>query len=207
MPKIFPYNLFTMKKLIKREVFHKRIADMTTQQDELLSVIQDGIDQSYDAQRLEFERKRAEWEKQQAEGGGSTASNLLRRTPEPTPGTPGFGGSPAITTPLIAAAEGTEGSPAPGKDDDDEKGRKSASFPSSLVLRLTCYFAEAEPKWRFRFNEQMREALYKVSELEDKKSELISEKQCVMLTVRRRFYEAEGFSLLTGHSRRRQHAR
>ncbi|KAJ8295830.1 Glycosylphosphatidylinositol anchor biosynthesis protein 11 [Rhodotorula toruloides] len=158
MPKIFPYNLFTMKKLIKREVFHKRILDMTTQQDELLSVIQDGIDQSYDAQRLEFERKRAEWEKQQAEGGGSAATNLLRRTPEPTPGTPGFGGSPAITTPLIAVAECTEGSPAPGKDDDDEKG-------------------QAEPKWRFRFNEQMREALYKVSELEDKKSELISEKQ------------------------------
>ncbi|GEM06968.1 hypothetical protein Rt10032_c02g0985 [Rhodotorula toruloides] len=158
MPKIFPYNLFTMKKLIKREVFHKRIADMTQQQDELLSIIQDGIDQSYDGQRLDFERKRAEWEKQQAEGGGSAATNLLRRTPEPTPGTPGFGGSPAITTPLIAAAEGTEGSPAPGKDDEDEKG-------------------QAEPKWRFRFNEQMREALYKISDLEDKKSELITEKQ------------------------------
>lgn len=138
MPKIFPYNLFTMKKLIKREVFHKRILDMTTQQDELLSVIQDGIDQSYDAQRLEFERKRAEWEKQQAEGGGSAATNLLRRTPEPTPGTPGFGGSPAITTPLIAVAECTEGSPAPGKDDDDEKGREFASSPSSLSLRLKC---------------------------------------------------------------------
>lgn len=124
MPKIFPYNLFTMKKLIKREVFHKRIADMTAQQEQLLSVIADGIDQMYDGQRLEFERKRAEWEKQQAEGGGSSAANLLRRTPEPTPATPGFGGSPAIATPLIATAEGTEGSPAPGKDDEDEKGRE-----------------------------------------------------------------------------------
>lgn len=36
-----------------------------------------------------------------------------------------------------------------------------------------------EPKWRFRFDEQMRAALYKASEIEDKKGELIVEKQYV----------------------------
>lgn len=39
--------------------------------------------------------------------------------------------------------------------------------------------AAGEPKWRFRFNDLIRDALYKVGELEDKKSELTVEKQCV----------------------------
>lgn len=39
--------------------------------------------------------------------------------------------------------------------------------------------ADAEPKWRFRFNDAMRNALYHACDLEDKKSELIVEKQCV----------------------------
>jgi hypothetical protein len=40
--------------------------------------------------------------------------------------------------------------------------------------------ADAEPKWRFRFTDAMRYALYYACDLEDKKSELITEKQCVL---------------------------
>lgn len=43
MPTIFPFNLFTMKKLIKREVYSKRIDDFTKQQDEHLDTLSKGI--------------------------------------------------------------------------------------------------------------------------------------------------------------------
>ncbi|GAA6000291.1 hypothetical protein JCM10207_007943 [Rhodosporidiobolus poonsookiae] len=161
MPKVFPYNLFTLKKLIKREVYPKRIDSMTKQQQEHLQHLQAGINQQYGPQRAEFEARHAAWEKHVAEGGGvapaaagGSGAATPRRTPEPQ--APGFGeASPAIKTPQIGAADAAEGSPALGKDDKDS----------------------AEPKWRFKFNEQMRYALYHATELEDQMSELTIEKQ------------------------------
>ncbi|BGP14364.1 hypothetical protein JCM10213_004491 [Rhodosporidiobolus nylandii] len=163
MPKIFPYNLFTMKKLIKREVFSKRIDDMNKQQEQLLGVLKKGIADSLAQQQADFARKRSEWERAQLEGGGAGSGfggappmQAARKTPEPM--APGFGeASPAIRTPMLGgAADGADGSPAPGKDED--KG-------------------QAEPKWRFRFNDAMRHALYYACDIEDQKSELITEKQ------------------------------
>ncbi|GAA6034919.1 hypothetical protein JCM8097_009365 [Rhodosporidiobolus ruineniae] len=164
MPKIFPYNLFTMKKLIKREVFPKRIDDYSKLQDEYLAVLQRGIDEGYPVQKADFERRKAEWERSQAEGGGSavgaasSSAAAFSRAATPEAGNvPGFGDSPAIRTPLLAGQEGgAEGSPAPGKEDDKNSN---------------------EPKWRFRCTDQMRNALYNIGELEDRKSELIEEKQ------------------------------
>ncbi|GAA5859955.1 hypothetical protein JCM8547_003031 [Rhodosporidiobolus lusitaniae] len=158
MPKIFPYNLFTMKKLIKREVFSKRIADMTAKQEEHLESLRGMIEESYPRQRREFEERWREWERGQAEGeGGVTAVGGVPmprpRALTPEAGVAAFGdASPAIgNTPQI----GAEGSPAPGKDDKDR----------------------AEPKWRFKFNDAMRYALFHACDIEDKKSELITEKQ------------------------------
>ncbi|GAA5821509.1 hypothetical protein JCM11251_004658 [Rhodosporidiobolus azoricus] len=166
MPKIFPYNLFTMKKLIKREVFPKRIEDMKRMQEGYLDTLRKGIVEDLPRQRADFEKKHAEWEVKQREGGGSVTPGFgaagglstPARGATPEPGGPGFGGhaSPALMTPLIGGAEaGAEGSPAPGKDDGKND----------------------EPKWRFRFNETMRHALYYACDLEDKMSELIVEKQ------------------------------
>lgn len=123
MPKIFPYNLFTMKKLIKREVYPKRIRDLNEEQDEQLQILKQGIDRNYGPQRADFERRLAEYERKLAQGDGTTASgvavNSMRRTPEPAAG-PIFGHSPAIATPLIATVDGLDGSPAPGKEEDEK---------------------------------------------------------------------------------------
>lgn len=135
MPKIFPYNLFTMKKLIKREVYPTRINEMSTQQDDLLKIVQKQIDTLYPIQRAEFERKLAEYEHAQEHGldavangaAAAAAAAAARKTPEPPSRMPGFGDSPAIATPLLGAIEGADGSPAPGKDDEDEKTGASAA--------------------------------------------------------------------------------
>ncbi|TNY18808.1 hypothetical protein DMC30DRAFT_418517 [Rhodotorula diobovata] len=167
MPGIFHYNLFTMKKLIKREVYSGRIADLTNQQDALLDTVAKQIEVMYPSQRQEYLAKLDEWDRKQAEGpsgtaggGGGFGGTGARRTPEP-PGVraPGFGNSPAIATPALGALEGAAAdSPAPDKGDDEDKD-------------------SGEPKWRFRFNDVIRDALYKVGEIEDKKSELTVEKQ------------------------------
>ncbi|BGP38447.1 hypothetical protein JCM10450v2_002393 [Rhodotorula kratochvilovae] len=160
MPDIFGYNLFTMKKLIKREVYTGRIADLTQQQDDLLEVIRKHIEEHYPAQRAEYLAKLEEWDKKQEQGiGRAPGVGAARRTPEPPGGRPpGFGHSPAIATPALGALEGAVDSPAVDKGDDEDKDSD-------------------EPKWRFRFNDYVRDALYKLGELEDKKSELTTEKQ------------------------------
>ncbi|GAA5858549.1 hypothetical protein JCM1840_001252 [Sporobolomyces johnsonii] len=167
LPKIFPYNLFTMKKLVKREVFSKRINDMTQQQEEHLAILKASIDETYPTQKLEFDSIRAKWEKEMEEKGksvppaggeGAKADEREQKTPEPQPAVPAFGAaSPAINTPGI----GGEDSPAPGTDG-----------PAGEVDG-----EPAEPKWRFRFNNPMRDAMYHACDLEDKKSDLIIEKQ------------------------------
>ncbi|GAA5951435.1 hypothetical protein JCM8115_005149 [Rhodotorula mucilaginosa] len=163
MPKIFPYNLFTMKKLIKREVYPKRMEDLAQDLDQQLEILQEGIRRNWGPQREEFERRMAEYERKLAQGDGTTASGAtiatMRKTPDPPTG-PVFGNSPAISTPLIATVDGMNGSPAPNKDDADDK----------------TGIAE-EPKWRFRFDEPMRMALWRTSEIEDKRSDLTIEKQ------------------------------
>lgn len=124
MPKIFPYNLFTMKKLIKREVYAKRMADLAEELDQQLEILREGIRRNWAPQREEFERKLADYERKLAQGDGTTASGstiaAARATPEPPAG-PLFGNSPAISTPLIATVDGMNGSPAPGKEDAEDK--------------------------------------------------------------------------------------
>ncbi|GAA5855945.1 hypothetical protein JCM9279_005558 [Rhodotorula babjevae] len=170
MPDIFGYNLFTMKKLIKREVYSGRIADLTKQQDDLCALVTKQIDEHYPVQHAEYLAKLEWWDKKQAEGGGGGGglggglgggAPAARRTPEPVARAPGFGNSPAIATPALGALDGAAAadSPAPDKGGDDED--KDSG----------------EPKWRFRFNDLIRDALYKVGEIEDKKSELTVEKQ------------------------------
>lgn len=130
MPKIFPYNLFTMKKLIKREVFSKRMQDLDEEQEEQFRILRQAIDRAYGPQRAEYERRLAEYEKRLAEGDGTTATgapvSAVRKTPEPAGG-PVFGNSPAITTPLIATVDGADGSPAPGKEESEDKGEPISS--------------------------------------------------------------------------------
>ncbi|KWU44263.1 hypothetical protein RHOSPDRAFT_29373 [Rhodotorula sp. JG-1b] len=166
MPKIFPYNLFTMKKLIKREVYPKRMEDLAQDLDQQLEILKEGIRRNWGPQREEFERRLAEYERKLALGDGTTASGgtiaTMRKTPDPPTG-PVFGNSPAISTPLIATVDGMNGSPAPNKDDaDDKKGGARIA---------------EEPKWRFRLDETMRMALWRASEIEDKRSDLTIEKQ------------------------------
>ncbi|KAI5479034.1 hypothetical protein MNV49_004316 [Pseudohyphozyma bogoriensis] len=62
LPKILPYNLFTMKKFTKREVFPHRIARMTAEQDKHVEALRKGIEEQLPKQKREFDAHFGEWE-------------------------------------------------------------------------------------------------------------------------------------------------
>ncbi|KAH9957630.1 hypothetical protein BGW80DRAFT_1465712 [Lactifluus volemus] len=78
MPRIFPYNRFTMSKLIKRQIFPEHMALLVKRQDELLAELKSAADKGFPQAKEEWERSVTAWEKKQektkVEGVAGTAS-------------------------------------------------------------------------------------------------------------------------------------
>ncbi|KAM0751212.1 hypothetical protein T439DRAFT_356045 [Meredithblackwellia eburnea MCA 4105] len=163
LPKIFPYNHFTMKKLIKREMYPARIELLENEQLKAMEDLERGIAEELPRQQEEFLRSHQEWKVAQLEkeangGAGSGAGSM---------GGGVLGGAglqeaavkaPASDAPSIAGEDATMGSPGPEPESKDDGEAR-------------------EPKWKFRFTEAMRLALFQLYTLEDSKTELTVEKQ------------------------------
>ncbi|KAI9455374.1 hypothetical protein F5148DRAFT_1226108 [Russula earlei] len=65
MPRIFPYNRFTMSKLIKRQIFPEHMALLVKRQDELLAELKAAADEGFPRAKEEWERSVSAWEKKQ----------------------------------------------------------------------------------------------------------------------------------------------
>ncbi|KAH9001819.1 hypothetical protein EDB86DRAFT_2901677 [Lactarius hatsudake] len=87
MPRIFPYNRFTMSKLIKRQVFPEHMALLVKRQDELLLELKAAADEGFQRAKEEWERSVTTWEKKQEKSKAGTASvegsPTLRSAPLP----------------------------------------------------------------------------------------------------------------------------
>lgn len=87
MPRIFPYNRFTMSKLIKRQIFPEHMALLVKRQDELLVELKAAADEGFQRAKEEWERSVTAWEKKQEKSKGDTASvegsPVLRAAPLP----------------------------------------------------------------------------------------------------------------------------
>ncbi|GAA5960479.1 hypothetical protein JCM3765_003649 [Sporobolomyces pararoseus] len=158
LPQIFPYNKFTLTKLVKREVYPKRMNDYNKKQEELLDILKEGIAEHYEEQKKEFEELHAAWvkEKEEKENGAMKVdASSGPSTPAPGSSTiPAFGAAPVSVTGTPGGGE----SPAPATD--------------GAVAE-----EDKEPKFKFRFNDMMRSALYWAADYEDRKSSIIEEKQ------------------------------
>lgn len=62
LPKILPYNNFTLKKLVKREMFWTRIQRYEREQERHLGVVQRGVQDTLQPQQEEFARRHQEWQ-------------------------------------------------------------------------------------------------------------------------------------------------
>ncbi|KAH7882101.1 hypothetical protein F5I97DRAFT_1939569 [Phlebopus sp. FC_14] len=65
MPVLFPYNRFTMTKLIKRTIFSDHLRILTTRQDELLAQLAVLTKEGFPKAQEEWEKSVAAWEKRQ----------------------------------------------------------------------------------------------------------------------------------------------
>lgn len=78
LPKLLPYNLFTLKKLVKREIFPRRIELFNEAQEDHLDTIRAGIAETLPGQLAEYEQLKKEWEEDQ-KGKDQEASEERKR--------------------------------------------------------------------------------------------------------------------------------
>jgi len=62
LPKILPYNNFTLKKLVKRELFWTRVQRHEQEQQKHLDTVRRGVDDMLQPQQEEFARRHQEWQ-------------------------------------------------------------------------------------------------------------------------------------------------
>ena len=126
---MFPYNLFTMKKLVKREVFPKRILDLTAQQEGHIDVIRRGVNDTLAKQKADFDELHKKWEVEKAAWDAGAGSRQASRAGTPDPmGPPPLGAAPlaavsGVGTPGSSKPNQDGTSPAPGGKEED--GRES----------------------------------------------------------------------------------
>ncbi|KAI0311246.1 hypothetical protein OF83DRAFT_1177780, partial [Amylostereum chailletii] len=119
MPRLFPYNRFTMSKLIKRLIFPEHMALLVTRQDEILLELKGLADEGFPKAEEEWERSVAAWQKRQEK---AKADGAL---PEEVPSTP----PDAVSVPMdVDKADDGE-----GKDGKEDK----AGHPPGKRYRLT----------------------------------------------------------------------
>ncbi|TFK48152.1 hypothetical protein OE88DRAFT_549061 [Heliocybe sulcata] len=91
LPRIFPYNRFTMTKLVKRTVFHDHMQLLTERQEVLLQQLAEIAREGFPKAKEEWERSVAAWERRQekakveaeASGVGSTEGTPFAAPPPP----------------------------------------------------------------------------------------------------------------------------
>ncbi|KZT68560.1 hypothetical protein DAEQUDRAFT_727669 [Daedalea quercina L-15889] len=140
MPTLFPYNKFTMTKLIKRTVWRDHTTLLVERQEALLTELKVLADQGFEKAKEEWEKSVAAWERRH-ERTKADATIEVGSVVHSVEGTPVPGGSDTTPTPHLASR--------PSLDDDvgmephdDEIGAQSAAakrdaHPPGKKYRLT----------------------------------------------------------------------
>ncbi|KAF5314469.1 hypothetical protein D9619_011913 [Psilocybe cf. subviscida] len=135
MPSIFPYNKFTMTKLIKRTVFTDHLGLLQERQEVLLGQLKVLVDEGWTKAQEEWERSVAAWERRQeklrAEASGDGASGTGSGAPTRQATEEMDVEAPA---PSQAAANDHDKD---GEDGKDGGGKDNANHPPNKRYRLT----------------------------------------------------------------------
>ncbi|KDR78196.1 hypothetical protein GALMADRAFT_209612 [Galerina marginata CBS 339.88] len=136
MPTLFPYNKFTMTKLIKRTVFTDHLALLTERQDVLLAQLQQMAAEGFAKAEEEWEKSVLAWDKRQekirneaAEGSAGTGSAAPTRHPTEEMDVDG----PPL--PTQGGGGGADGDS--GKDGKDKDGKEHGQHPPAKRYRMT----------------------------------------------------------------------
>ncbi|KAH9929385.1 uncharacterized protein B0H18DRAFT_953565 [Fomitopsis serialis] len=185
MPTLFPYNKFTMTKLIKRTVWRDHTTLLVERQEALLKELKVLADQGFPKAQEEWEKSVAAWErrhertKDSATEAGSTVHSVE--------GTPAPGGSDTTTTPRLTSRPSIEDGNDTGMEHQDDEtaaqsgaAKRDAHPPGkkyrltdtmkAIIWQLVCLSNEVvrlenEKKWVFRLchvvsDQGVRKTLY-----------------------------------------------
>ncbi|KAK4048590.1 hypothetical protein OIO90_005760 [Microbotryomycetes sp. JL221] len=170
LPKIFPYNLFTMKKLVKREIYPHRVERLQAEIEKQMAILKEGVDVNYAKQKAEYAQALEQWKADYAqyerdkankpEGtwiapDANKANGVSQGTPEPgaVPSLAAVAGTPVHST----GPDGRTSTPQDSNAEDPD--------------------APVRPKWKFRLNEAMRFAVLRMVDCDEEISNLTIEKQ------------------------------
>ncbi|KIM26553.1 hypothetical protein M408DRAFT_330514 [Serendipita vermifera MAFF 305830] len=152
LPKIFPYNRYTMFKLTKRLVYKDHIRLIHERQAALLEELTKQVDEGMEQAKAEFDRNVLLWEERKARRKADDALKPLgpngMEGVEPT--------GPVIPPPKQSANEGDHDKEGEGGDDEDDK--------------------DKPPTTRYRLNETMRGYLWALVQLSNEVCTLTNEK-------------------------------
>ncbi|KAF8260068.1 hypothetical protein EI94DRAFT_1749637 [Lactarius quietus] len=136
MPRIFPYNRFTMSKLIKRQIFVEHMDLLVQRQDELLLELKAAAHEGFQRAKEEWERTVVAWEKKQEKSKAGTASAEGSPAPRTAPLPPGDDAA-AMDVDKSLDGEGKD-----GKDTKDAhpppKKYKMTEAMKGLIWNLVC---------------------------------------------------------------------
>lgn len=152
LPALFPYNRFTMSKLVKREFFDEHVKLLKGIQDDLYDDLKDAIEEALPANRAEYEETLKKWRETgnaNATQGGDDSSNAMA-----VDGGEGAGD----------ASEGNLNGGGGGGGGEENGSVQVADGGGSAPLR----------KWRW--TERMREDVFQIILLENGITELRVEK-------------------------------
>ncbi|KAI0772379.1 hypothetical protein BD413DRAFT_612544 [Trametes elegans] len=142
MPRLFPYNKFTMTKLIKRTIWRDHTNLLLDRQTALIEELRVLAHEGFPRAQEEWEKSVAQWEKRhaRAEGGGAEPANGIAHSAEGSPAasdaqaTPMLGDAALEARPSIddAGGEQEEGGGAGGRG-----GAGKDAHPPAKRYRLT----------------------------------------------------------------------
>ncbi|KAJ7770658.1 hypothetical protein B0H16DRAFT_1306927 [Mycena metata] len=164
MPNIFPYNKFTMSKLIKRTIFHDHTALLNQRQDDILEQLKVLATEGFPKAQEEWEKNLQNYEEKRkekaaAEGNGGdaeTSAGPTRHGTEDPEGTARVGSAG-----LSSAGDGDKEK---GKDEKDKEGPGKGGAHHGPPLR------------KYRMTEAMKSAVWQLVLLSNEICRLENEK-------------------------------
>ncbi|KAF9529895.1 hypothetical protein CPB83DRAFT_851765 [Crepidotus variabilis] len=172
MPQLFPYNKFTMTKLIKRTVFPEHMALLTERQEILLKQLDELAKDGFSKAEEEWEKSVQAWDKRQekiraeaADGGGTGGSNTGSAAPTRHPTEEmdvDEDGNEKVVSKDDKDKDGKEAKDKDGKDGKDKDGKEPHTAHP--------------PAKRYRLTEQMKSAIWELVLLSNECCRLENEK-------------------------------
>ncbi|KAJ3535388.1 hypothetical protein NMY22_g6514 [Coprinellus aureogranulatus] len=171
MPVLFPYNKFTMTKLIKRTVYADHIALLQARQDELLKQLKEIAEANYDNAEREYQKALLQWSARQERNQNQNQQNQASTTAANASAEASADGSNAPTRHPTEerdkdAMDTSEGGPPPPSQAQNPEGTATTGTKK----------ADHPPTRRYRLTDQMRGIIWDLVLLSNEACRLENEK-------------------------------